>query len=509
MATDDLVPPLRAGVRLLPRDDAPGALIEDPVLRRRVRLDPNGQAVASALDAPQPIADLAARLGADVEPIARAVTSFMRLHLLDTPEARALAFDAEALDRVEKTPPASVPLLVRDDARFTCTMCGSCCGGHNVGPVFDDVLDGLAPHAADLEAATRTAKGLFFTMGSDPNAPEREQVLCHQSRGSCIFLMDDRRCRIHAALGGDKKPRACRIFPYEFVATPRGVAVTIQRECRGFLEARGGQRLADHLDEIRSLVALAPSLSTVKRIVAMAPGQPIPWDHYQQLEDALHATVDQHAASADAAATLVALRDVVFAAAGGEPDAEVPGTDVDTLRTDLDALVTALLERVGAMRKAIPEPTAELVVKADSLDHLRDALTNLRADLPRALAPLARGEQRELFVEHLHHALMSKSLAMAPSILAGWARLAFGWVLATTLAVHRARQVKRRHLVGQDVMDALVVTSFLMRHEDIAERLLPAFDEALVDLFVVRWPAIVASARDLPDPDRRLELVKF
>lgn len=507
MNADDLVPPLRPGVRLVPTGDEGAAFLEDTVLGRRIRLDARGHDVARALDAPQALTALAARLGGEPEPVGRAVASFSRLHLLDTPDARAHASDAEALAAVTRADRATVPLLIRDDARFTCTMCGSCCGGHNVGPVFEDVLDGLSPHAADLEAATRTAKGLFFAMGADPDAPEREQVLCHQSRGSCVFLMDDRRCRIHAAIGGDSKPRACRIFPYEFVATPRGVAVTVQRECRGFPEARLGKRLADDTDALRRLVALAPSLTSVRRIISMAPGFSMTWDAYERIESALHNATDAH--PDDACAALAAGRDVLVTASGNDPTAPAPRTSVADLRADLDQLVTALLGRIAPMREAVPTPTAELLVRADALDHLRDALTGLRDDLPRVVAPLARPDQRALFNEHLHHALMSKTLALAPTVLAGWARLSFGWVVAMSLATHRARQVKRRHLVAQDVMDALVITSFLWRHEDIATHVLPAFDEALVDLFVLRWPALVAAARELPDPDTRLELVKF
>ena len=78
-----------------------------------------------------------------------------------------------------------------------------------------------------------------------------------------------------------------------------------------------------------------------------------------------------------------------------------------------------------------------------------------------------------------------------------------------SLAVHRAREVKRRHLVAQDVMDALVVTGFLARHDDVTTHLLDPHDDALVDLFLLRLPALAAHAADLRDPDRRVELVKF
>lgn len=522
MNHDATVPPLRPGVRLAPAPSAdapdapPAGVVEDLVLGRRVRLDPRGFAVASALDGPQPLDALAARLAADPDAIARVVASFDRLHLLATPTATALAADAAALDAVRAAPAADVPVLVRPDARFTCTMCGSCCGGHNVGPVFQDVLDGLAPHAAELERATATAKGLFFAMGGDPDAPDRQQVLCHQSRGSCIFLMDDRRCRIHAALGGDRKPRACRIFPYEFVATPRGVAVTIQRECRGLVEARAGKALADDLPAIRRLLALAPELTSVRRVVSLAPDAPVAWATYERLEDALHAAVDAHAD--DPVAALLACRHALTAAVADARQASPAATagdedygadDVATLRRDLDALTDALLAAIAPLREAVPEPTADLLIRADALDHLRDALRGLRDDLRRVVAPPARPDQRDLARDHLHHAFMAKTLATARTAEVGLARLVFGWLLTNALAVHRARQVKRRHLVAQDLMDALVVTSFLWRHQDLADRVLPAFDDDLVDLFVHRLPALLAHAAALPDPDQRLELTKF
>ena len=43
--------------------------------------------------------------------------------------------------------------------------------------------------------------------------------------GRCAALEPDEKCAIHAAHGGDAKPRACRIFPYTFIETPTEVRV--------------------------------------------------------------------------------------------------------------------------------------------------------------------------------------------------------------------------------------------------------------------------------------------
>ncbi len=504
----DLVPALRPGVRLVPRDDErfPGAL-EDGALGRRVKLDAVGVALAGALDAPQPLAALAARAGCAPEPAARAVASFARLHLLDTGEARALAGDAEALAAVAAAPPEAVPLLIRDDARFSCTRCGSCCGGHNVGPVFDDVLEGLADKLGDLREATRSAKGLFFAMDGGGAGPGGELVLCHQSRGSCVFLDDDRRCRVHAAYGADAKPRACRIFPYELVATPRGVAVTVQRECRGFVEARQGKRLADDEAHLRRILALAPALTATPRVLHLAPGSPLTWDAYEALEAAFHEAVDAHPEAPLSA--LAAMARAVRGALGAPPSRAAHGGTLEALRDDLDTLGAGLTRALDAMGGAVPEPTDALWVRAEVLDHLRHALAGLRPDWRRVARGPERPDQHALVRDHLHHALMSKALALAPSVAHGLARLVLSWLLTMSLAVHRAREVKRRHLVAQDLMDALVVTSFALRHQDLGDHVFPKIDDALVDLFVFRLDALIAHGDALADPDTRMELVKF
>jgi len=509
MNPDDLVPPLRDGVRLIPPAAADqGGAIEDAAFGRRMRLDPRGLAVLGALDAPQTLGALAARVGGELEGLARALRSFARLHLLDTPTSRALARDAERLAAVAeaaRSQPDDVPIIVRDDARFSCTMCGSCCGGHNIGPVFDDVLEGLADKAADLEAATRSAKGLFVTLDQGPGAPPT--VFCQSSRGSCVFLDDDSRCRIHAAYGGDAKPRACRIFPYELIATPDGVVVTIQRECRGFPEARLGKRLADDLPELRRLLRLVPPLARVRKVVELVGGHTLRWPAYLALEDAMHAVVDAH--EGDEVATLLDLRAVLFGAAGIDPGEAVEGEDPDTLRAELDTLTDALTDLIAQLRRALPPAGPSVVVRSESLGLVERALGGLRGDLPRLLHPLRRPEARAIFREHLHHALMAKGLATASSVRAGLGRLIFDWLLALSLAVARAREVKRRHLVAQDVMDGLVVTSFFMRHEDVAGAALERVDPLVSSLFVDRLPGIVRHAALLPEPDTRAELVKF
>ncbi|HRE92155.1 MAG TPA: hypothetical protein PK095_23775, partial [Myxococcota bacterium] len=121
-------------------------------------------------------------------------------------------------------------------------------------------------------------------------------------------------CRIHGKLGGEKKPLPCRIFPWELTASPTGVRVAVQRECRDFANATSDARptIAESEAELRALLAeipglWAPSLTPVLRVDKLAS-----WSDYEALEADLLALI----ASGDVAPTFAA-----FAERLGEPAA--------------------------------------------------------------------------------------------------------------------------------------------------------------------------------------------
>lgn len=500
--------PLRQAVAIEPAaagSDFP-AILDDPDLGQRVKLDARGLEVARALDREQTLDELCVRLSAEPGPIAKVIDFLRRLHLLDTDEARAFVAASAAGRAWQDANPADVPLLIRDDAAFTCSMCGSCCGGHNVGPVSNDVLDGLRGLAAELTAKTRSQKGLFFTLPVKSGAKVDEQVVCHSRGGSCIFLSDERRCLIHQDLGPTAKPAVCRLFPYYFVATPRGIAVSLQMECRGFPEARHGKPLKAQEAEIRELLALVPRLSRVRPVIALDETRTLAYEAYEAIEEALHGVIDAH--PTDGMGALLSMRATLEEERGRDPAAPVEGSDVETLRADLDALCGALLDTLGGLHELFGQSDERHVVHTESLDQIADALRTLRPEMRRVVAPLERGDQQALFRDMAHHHLMGKELTRAKTLVLGLARLTFGWFLAKALMIHRAREVKRRHLVAQDVTDAIVVTHFQLRNTDFLKAL-QTHDAAIVSLFYDRLPALVHLGGELPDPDRRLELYKF
>jgi Fe-S-cluster containining protein len=493
-------PKLRDEVRSdIASSDGAGS-IADPVFQRRIRLDAKAMALISTLRGAGGSTDeLAERLGADPERLAPVLHRLMALDLLDSPRARARVSERIQLESVSTTPGKSLKPMPW--ARFGCTMCGSCCGGHNVGPVSPQILEGLAEVADDLENdITRerfSEKGLFFGL---PTGPRESSAMCHAASGSCVFLDDGGRCRIHARLGGDKKPLPCRVFPWELVVTPTGVRVAVQRECRDFSAATAGhQPLISEActdgGEVETLVnalASAGGLPSAKPIPVLRGAELDTWADYERLEDELLGVV---ASGTDSNAILAGLVTTLSPGHGPARDAFI-------------AWRKRFLERIEAILSEAPPPDAHRIIRVDSLEALGEALALISGwVLSRALAPL-EGPAFHLFTAHLRHAIWSCALARAPSIEKGLARLISEWLLARVLAISRARTAKRFHVTRDDLQDGLTLVSFLYRHDDLAP-ILADLDDLAVTCFVDGFLEFAASAPTFDAPDARLELVKF
>src|SRR5687768_7647583 len=95
-----------------------------------------------------------------------------------------------------------VPLPILE--KWDCHTCGICCKGHTILLDEEDLAKlenqdwGNRPEFAGVPITKKLS-----LMGS-------QRVLNQRPDGSCIFLTDDQRCRIHAEFGEPAKPWACR-----------------------------------------------------------------------------------------------------------------------------------------------------------------------------------------------------------------------------------------------------------------------------------------------------------
>lgn len=489
------VPALREGVRLEVLADGNGTL-SDALMGRRIKLDARAVGICAHMArGATTVSAIAEDVGAPAESVQSFVAKLVSLDLCATERAAARAGDREALAAVKDKPALHLRML--EGARFACTMCGSCCGGHNVGPVSEAVLDGLEPEldalAEVVRGARRVDKDLFLALPSGASGGKGDLV-CSASHGSCVFLDDGGLCRIHARLGGAAKPLPCRIFPYELVATPTGVRVTVQRECRDFLRATGPDMptLEAAGDEVAALVEALETLPAPTLVPKLRGVELRSWAAWEALEGELAAAIGD-----DPRTTFAALA----ALAGPARDA--------AQRPTFAAWRAALIGALRQIQAQAPAPNERVRIRVDALALSIDALADGRGwALARALAPLTDDDARRLFREHLRHALWSTAPLRATSVEAGLGRLAAEWVLARLVALARARTVKRFHVTAQDLQDGLVTASFLFRHDDL-RALLAELDPLTTAVFVDGIDALFSRAPDDDEPDRRVELVKF
>ena len=67
----------------------------------------------------------------------------------------------------------------------------------------------------------------------------KKWFLSHRPDGSCVFLSDQGRCRIHERHGYEAKPLPCRLFP--FVLVPHRMDVAGGRRAGQFAGSLGGK----------------------------------------------------------------------------------------------------------------------------------------------------------------------------------------------------------------------------------------------------------------------------
>lgn len=170
-----------------------------------------------------------------------------------------------------------------EGVRFSCTRCGDCCRTWNVmlGPGERDRIEGLdwTGREPDLVGATTVVET------EAPGSGDRIERLVRRDDGSCVFLGDDDRCRIHTHFGRDVKPVMCRMYPFGFSRLGDEVAVDCSFACRSVSHGTG-EPVATHRDDWEALLT-AGAETLEERTHRLAYGKPIGTEVLRELEDVL------------------------------------------------------------------------------------------------------------------------------------------------------------------------------------------------------------------------------
>ena len=89
---------------------------------------------------------------------------------------------------------------------FACQRCGACCR------IKDGIVRVSEAEISRIAAYLGVSEADFIARETDL-APDRKTLMLKSlADGSCVYLTDDSRCRIH-----DVKPDKCRTFPFEWM----------------------------------------------------------------------------------------------------------------------------------------------------------------------------------------------------------------------------------------------------------------------------------------------------
>ncbi len=455
------LPPLRGDLRVESADEDT-LIVSDPLTGHRTHLGAESAAVwrARAAGHDSPLG-LCAAVSALPPPVVRdRMRQIGDALLLDDDRFRAQA------PLFGSTPAVDDGRLILDpDLRHRCVRCGSSCLGVDIGPISDRTLAAVDAHrlwqgTADAESAAETVQRRITEQG-----PVR--VFGHAD-GACIMLREGDRCAIHAAAGEAAKPAGCRQFPYTFTATPDGVAVGLQFECRSLVEsATAGRKVA--LDvraaELAQVVADGALVSRLPDPVTVGPGLFVPAKRYLDWW-AAHARVERLADALPAAIALVEARRAELGPAppwlspAAWPGAPAPPVDMKALRQALPHQLMgacAWLTRDAAGRRDLVEQEqAELVRKALLVQ------TGAVRLPPTAAVPAPAGTPDPRRIA-LRGALADHRSVLGIDLLQGLGRLQVWLDLADAVARLRAAQAARRPVRAADVTDGLIIAHRILR----------------------------------------------
>jgi lysine-N-methylase len=124
--------------------------------------------------------------------------------------------------------------------KWDCHVCGNCCKEYPVG-ITDEEKKRIEGQGWEKDLAYEQTP-LFKAVGP---FYRRTYQLNRRPDGSCIFLGDDSRCRIHERFGAEAKPLPCRLYPFVLIPAGDHWRVGMRFACPS-AAANKGQRITGH-----------------------------------------------------------------------------------------------------------------------------------------------------------------------------------------------------------------------------------------------------------------------
>jgi Fe-S-cluster containining protein len=377
-------------------------------------------------------------------------------------------------------PPSWVPsgrLEASVGARYSCAACGSSCKDLAIGPMpaADVALLLSLPlgeaHPADDLFCLRTRERITAAEALEGN---RDIFLRRTSTG-CTLLQPNGHCTVHSLFGVEKKPLLCRLFPFEFIATPRSVRVHLRLdECARGDEVVQGQPVDEQLPELTGLFARCEKVPIVPPALWLTPGRLV---RFEELEARLAGLDSKSAERSERPGAEPAGGPRSGSAIGAAPAAirlfralSSWAGHLPAPHGDLGALdrLTGRFAEVAAELQALPTLDDEIPLADDSQPPLRRTAFHVISHRVAPAAHLSPEQSRAASALRLDPAALdfeervveqdrwSLRLLDAPDLLCGAAiqllRTAVSRRLAARLALQQGEQaIRPSHLIAGQV----------------------------------------------------------
>lgn len=174
-----------------------------------------------------------------------------------------------------------MPLPIRNlpvVQNWDCHVCGDCCKQYIVSITAEERQKIEAHSWAGDEVVA--GMPIFRRKGSWWS---RQVQLNHRPDGSCVFLSQQGRCRIHEVLGYDAKPLPCRLFPFVMVPVGDHWRVGMRFACPS-TAANKGRNIQVHLPALRQFAQTLIAREKLEKLPGLEQrppplraGQRVPW----------------------------------------------------------------------------------------------------------------------------------------------------------------------------------------------------------------------------------------
>lgn len=154
----------------------------------------------------------------------------------------------------------------------------------------------MAVTLGEVEAYRQAGAGRWFSEPGDPFEPvpghASLMTIRQRADGACGFLSPSGLCRIHEALGYDRKPIACRVFPFRFHPVDGDVVVTSSFACPTVVRNEGALLSSQQRDIHTLYLAWKDAQPESANTVEFVAGRTLPAALVPKLRDVLIRILD-------------------------------------------------------------------------------------------------------------------------------------------------------------------------------------------------------------------------